>query len=158
MKKALIVILSILVAGLAFTSQATGISPAPITGPTCSMPPKFIALSIDPQEIRDPSVRNVEISIAGIVSVPENCEVTAGYILESSTGLLQGDITIAPDGSFYKTFMANVSGSVLDREGRVYTGTLFAVDADGDKSAVEFTVTVLQEKSQKNDFPIAQKE
>ena len=49
----------------------------------------------------------------------------------------------------------NVSGSDQDR---VYNGTLFAIDADGDRSAVEFTVSVLQDKSEKNDFPIAQQE
>ena len=154
MKKSLIVILSTLVVGLALNAQAV----APHTGPICSMPPKFIVVSIDPQEIRDPSVRNVEMTIAGIVSAPDGCEVTAGYSLESNTGLLQGDIKVTRGGSFKKTFMANVSGSGRDKDGSVYTGTLFAVDADGDKSVVEFTVIVLQDKSKKNDFPIAQKE
>jgi len=153
MKKSMIVILSTFVVGLALNARAV----TPHSGPICSMPPKFTVVSIGPREIRDPSVRNVEIVIAGIVSAPAGCEVTAGYSLESSTGLLQGDITVAPDGSFNKTFMANVSGNGRDRDGRVYTGMLFAVDADGDKSAVEFTVTVLHDKSKKNGFPVAQK-
>ena len=149
MKKSIIVILSTLVVGLALNAQAAGISFDPLTGPICSMPPKFTVVSIDPREIRDPSVRNIEVAIAGLVSVPDDCEVTAGYSLESSTGLLQGDITVAPDGSFNKTFMANVSGSGRDKDGRVYTGTLFAVDADGDKAAIDYTITVLHDNGMK---------
>ena len=150
MKKALIVFLLSFVAGLALNAQAAGI--ATDTRPKCSMPPIFSGVAIGPQEISALSDRDVEIVIAGIVSVPDDCEVKAGYTLESNTGLLKGNITLAADGSFYEKFIVNVSRSDLDKDGRVYNGTLIAVDEDGDKATIEYTLTVLHDKSSKQVF------
>jgi hypothetical protein len=147
MKKALIVFLLSFVAGLAFNAQAGSI--VTDTRPKCSMPPIFSGVAIGPQEISALSDRDVEIVIAGIVSVPDDCEVRAGYTLESNTGLFKGNITLAADGSFYEKFIVNVSRSDLDKDGRVYNGTLFAVDADGDKAAIDYTITVLHDNGMK---------
>jgi hypothetical protein len=143
MKKALIVLLASLVAGLSLPVQAANAPQVVSTGPICSMPPTFTAVAIVPQEVRTRTDRDVEIVVAGIVSVPDNCAVTAGYTLESSTGLVQGNITIKPDGSFSETFITSVSKNDRDKSGRVYNGTLFAVDADGDRVTLDYAVTVL---------------
>lgn len=146
MKKALIVLLSSLVASLSLNVQAANVTEVIDAGPICNMPPIFTSVTIAPQEIRVQSDRDVEIVLAGIVSVPDNCAVTVGYTQDSNTGLIQGAIPLKPDGSFNEKLIANVSRSNRDRGSRVYNGTLFAVDADGDKTALEYTVTVLDDE------------
>jgi hypothetical protein len=153
MKKILIVLLTYFVAGLALNAQAAGTGIDSHGGPICSMPPVFTGVAVAPQEISAQSDRDVEIIIAGIVTVPDGCGVKAFYTLESSTGLLKGNLTLAADGSFYEKFITSVAGNDPGRDGRVYNGTLFAVDADGDKTSVDYTVTVLHD----NKMQIVQK-
>lgn len=143
MKKTLIVLLASLIVGLSLTAQAANVAQVAATGPICSMPPTFTSVAIVPQEIRTRSDQDVEIILAGIVSVPDNCKVTAGYTLESNTGLVQGNIALKPDGSFSETFIAAVSKNDRDKAGRVYNGTIYAVDADGDRVTLDYAVTVL---------------
>ena len=115
----------------------------------CSGIPIISDVEIGPQSIWAPADKDVEITITGVLRVTDGCDVTAGYTLESNNGLVQGDITLKPDGSFSERFMANVSRSGRDKEGRVYNGTLFAVDADGNEAQIDFSVTVLHDKGKK---------
>jgi uncharacterized lipoprotein NlpE involved in copper resistance len=69
--------------------------------------------------------------------------------MESNNGLAQGDITLGPDGIFTKKITVNVSRSGRDKDGKVYNGTLYAVDADGNETSLGFNVTVLHYKGKK---------
>jgi hypothetical protein len=115
----------------------------------CAGLPAFSNVEVGPQNIWAPTNRDVEIDISGNVSVAPGCEVTAGYTMESNNGLAQGDITLGPDGIFTKKITVNVSRSGRDKDGKVYNGTLYAVDADGNEASLGFNVTVLHDKGKK---------
>ncbi len=146
MKKAQIILQTVLFAGLALNVHAADNSQGPgPNGKKCTMAPVFTSAQIGPQEIRAMSDQDVEVKLAGNISIAENCQVTAGYTLESSTGILQGSIALGPDGSFSKKFMADLSEKGQDKYGGVYNGTLFAIDSDGDTATIEYSITVLPE-------------
>lgn len=130
--------------GLIVTIEVPGIQPA------CINPPEFTEFAAGPQGIWAPSDRDVEIEISGIMAVTDGCEVTAGYSLESNDGLVQGSIAVNEDGSFSEKVTVNLSRSGQDKSGRIYNGTLFAQDSDGNQTSLDFFVTVLHDKGQKN--------
>jgi hypothetical protein len=74
----------------------------------------------------------------------------AGYTLNDNTGPIEGDITLKPGGSFSETFTANLSRSGRDKDGKIYSGRLYAVDEEGNKETVPFDITVLHDKRNGN--------
>ena len=116
---------------------------------SCSGVPMFSNVEISPQDIWAPTDLDVAINISGNLSVDAGCEATAGYAMESNNGMVQGDISIAPDGSFTERVMVNVSRSGQDKDGRVFNGSLYAMNAEGERANLDFAVTVLHDKGKK---------
>lgn len=115
----------------------------------CAGLPVLSDIEIGPQNIWAPIGRDVEVVISGAISVAEGCEVSAGYSLESNNGLIQGDIFLGADGRFAEKVKVNVSRSGNDKYGRIYNGTLYAEDMDGNRDSLSFIVTVLHDKGNK---------
>ena len=122
-----------------------------VTGPqsACTDPPEFSDVEISPSNIWAPSDRDVEITITGNLSVPAGCYFTAGFSMESNNGPVTGDISPAEDGSFSVDLTVNVSRDGQDKPGRLYGGTLFAEDEDGNQTSQDFSVMVLHDKGKK---------
>ena len=117
---------------------------------TCTGHLEIDISDIKPTNIWAPTDRDIEIEISGNVSAG-GCEVAAaGYTLNSNTGPIAGDITLEPDGSFSEKFTANLSRSGSDKDGKVYSGSLSAVDEEGNEKTVPFDVMVLHDKRDGN--------
>ena len=127
---------------------------------SCLGPPDISVVELKPFNIWAPTDRDVEIEIAGVISVAEGCEVaSAGYSLASNDGTISGDISLDGNdslngndslrnaaGSFRKKVKVNVSRSGKDKSGRTYNGSVYATDIEGNESSVPFSVTVLHDK------------
>lgn len=126
----------------------------------CQTPPVISVVELKPFNIWAPTDRDVEIEIAGIISVAEGCEVVrAGYSLESNDGDIIGDIPLEAEdsfrsaaGSFRKKVKINVSRSGKDKSGRTYNGSVYATDIEGNMSSVPFSVTVLHDKGNNSEL------
>jgi len=129
--------------GTIITIEVTDIQTA------CTIPPAFSDVAIGPQSIWAPSDRDIEINITGMLTAAEECEVKAGYTIESNNGEILGNITPDEDGSFNEVVTISASRSGQDKFGRLYHGTLFATDADGNQTSLDFFVTVLHDKGKK---------
>jgi hypothetical protein len=115
----------------------------------CSGLPEISAIALEPFNVWAPTDRDVEINISGAISVAEGCEVTAWYTMQSNNGPVQGDISIGSGGVFEEKAKVNVSRSGTDKFGRVFNGTVFAEDAEGNQNSVNFSVTVLHDRGNK---------
>ena len=119
----------------------------------CSASPVFENVEIGPQEIWAPADRDVDIHISGSVAIGTNCDVSdvsAGFSFEGNTGLITGELLLDEQGNFAKNITVNVSRSGKDKEGRIYSGTLFAEDGEGNDANMQFFVTVVHDKGKKN--------
>lgn len=115
----------------------------------CTGPPVFTDVEIGPQNFWAPSNREVELEMSGILPSSPGCEIAAGYLIDSNDGTLEGDIILDMDGGFTEKIKINVSKKGQDKDGRIYNGTLFASDSEGNQANFDFFITVDHDRGQK---------
>jgi hypothetical protein len=115
----------------------------------CSGLPVFSDVEISPQNAWAPTESEIEIVLSGIVSGVSGCEITAGYTLESNSGISSGNITLGADGHFAEKVKINVSKNGREKYGRIYNGSLFATYNEGVQADFDFFITVEHDKGNK---------
>ena len=129
MKKALIILLTPIIVGLALNVQA-----APMEN-LCENPPVIARIAVTPQDIWAPAGKDVELTITGYV-LSRGCEAAAYYTLETDNGYVRGSISLAPNGSFAEKVTVHVSKDGKDKDGTVYNGMIFAYNQSRKRDAV----------------------
>jgi len=112
--------------------------------PSCQGNPTLNG-TISPAEISMRNHKLVDISVTGQVTVPEGCVLSGvTYSLEDEYGEYNsnGPVTVGADGSFSISAAVEASRRGEDKDGRVYTISVKAIDKMGNTAGEGYIVTV----------------
>jgi hypothetical protein len=104
----------------------------------CTVTPGFATASVEPESLWAPNNKLVNVAISGAIEVPEGCTVgNAWYEISDSYGETSsmGRLGVSDDGSFGTSVQVETSRKGQDKDGRVYTITLFAF-FEGNEEAI----------------------
>jgi hypothetical protein len=119
-----------------------------VPGVGCTTAPSFAGTRIGPDTVWAPNNKPFTVTVSGTVQTASDsvlCAVdSAWYVLEDSYAELDGTgaVTVQNDGTFSIDLVVEASREGDDREGRVYTVTLFAQNSAGVGSSGAFYVKV----------------
>jgi hypothetical protein len=118
----------------------------------CGVVPTFADISFYPEEFWAPNNKLVEMEITGVCNAPDGCNIrNVWYVIEDEYGEYSGPETIAisSDGIFNLKIPIEASRKGKDKDGRLYTITLYAEDEAGIGQSSSFDVRVGHDQSKK---------
>jgi len=159
MKKLLMTILiTPVIAGMALTALAAGrdVPQGRYVASSICANQSIDNVTINPENVWAPTGKKVPIEVSGDVSVDPPCSITyMSFTLTSDTGIVPGTITI-DNGHFSGTVMVNLSKDGQIKEGKSYSGTIFATGSGPAGSGYlqfniirPFSVTVMHDRGEK---------